>query len=235
VLGRDTIISQCRGAAQKCLRGVSEANFNALFCKRLACATLHDCSSCHKTWPAKGDAGRLGDQGREGKTMKAITLALIAACVMPQGAYAESTVPAALVIGYDNEGKVDTDFKACLAYVRDVAEWDKAATEGGAKQVCAARKRHADAYAALQSNYKAFVEAFSKDRRLNLPDAVANLKTLVKACMDHKFGITTGGHNIMIDVIENDISASCLSFGSNLIKDETARFIKAQTQGGFVP
>jgi hypothetical protein len=222
-------------AAQKCLRSVSEANFNALFCKRLASATLHDCSHCHKTWPAKGHAGRLGDEGREGKAMKAITLALLAACVMPQGAYAESTVPAALVIGYDNEGKVDTDFQACLAYVRDVAEWDKAATEGGAKQVCAARKRHADAYAALQSNYKAFVEAFSKDRRLNLPDAVSNLKTLIKACMDHKFGITTGGHNIMIDVIENDISASCLSFGSNLIKDETARFIKAQTQGGFVP
>ncbi len=119
--------------------------------------------------------------------------------------------------------------------MRDVAEWDKAATESGAKQVCAARKRHADAYAALQANYKAFVDAFTKDRRLNLPDAVANLKTLIKACMDHKFGITTGGHNIMIDVIENDISASCLTFGSNLIKDETTRFIKAQTQGGFVP
>jgi hypothetical protein len=167
--------------------------------------------------------------------MKTITLALIVICVMARGAYAEDAVPAVLVIGYDNEGKVDTDFKACLASVRDVTQWDKAATEAGAKQVCAARKRHADAYSALQSNYKAFVEAFSKDRRLNLPDAVANLKTLIKACMDHKFGITTGGHNIMIDVIENDVSASCLSFGSNLIKDETVRFMKAQTQGGFVP
>ena len=167
--------------------------------------------------------------------MKATTLALLAACMTVCGAYAESDVPATLAIGYDGEGKVDTDFQACLAYVREVAEWDKAATEAGAKQVCAARKRHADAYAALQSNYKAFVEAFSKDRRLNLPDAVSNLQTLIKACMDHKFGITTGGHNIMIDVIENDVSASCLTFGGNLIKDETARFIKAQTQGGFVP
>jgi hypothetical protein len=35
--------------------------------------------------------------------------------------------------------------------------------EGAAKYVCAARKRHADAYATLQSNYKAFLEAFSED------------------------------------------------------------------------
>jgi hypothetical protein len=39
----------------------------------------------------------------------------------------------------------------------------------------------------------------------------------------------------MIDVIENDISAGCLTLGSNLIKDETTRFRKALTQGGFVP
>jgi hypothetical protein len=68
-----------------------------------------------------------------------------------------------------------------------------------------------------------------------LREAVSNLKTLIKACMDHKFGITTGGHNIMIDVIENDVSAGCLTLGSNLIKDETTRFTKALTQGGFVP
>jgi hypothetical protein len=182
VLGRDIIIPKRCEAVQKYLRGVCEANFSALFCKRPACATLHDCSSCHKTWPAKGNVGRFGDQGREGKTMKAITLALLAACVISQEAYAESTVPTALVIGYDSEGKVDTDFQACLAYVRDVAEWDKAATEGGAKQVCAARKRHADAYAALQSNYKAFVEAFSQrstaeppGRRLQPEDADQSL------------------------------------------------------------
>jgi hypothetical protein len=167
--------------------------------------------------------------------MRVITLTLVAVCVTVCTAHADSAVPSTLTIGYDSEGKVDTGFQACLATVREVAEWDKAATESGAKQVCAARKRHADAYAALQTNYKAFVEAFAQDRRLNLPDAVANLKTLIKACMDHKFGITTGGHNIMIDVIENDVSASCLTFGSNLIKDETVRFNKAQTQGGFVP
>ena len=153
--------------------------------------------------------------------MKTVMIALIATATLSQAAHAESAVPTELIIGYDSEGKVDPAPQACLAHVKEVTEWDKAATERGAQQVCAARKRHADAYAALQSNYKAFVEAFSKDRRLNLPEAVSNLKTLIKACMDHKFGITTGGHNIMIDVIENDVSAGCLTLGSNLIKDET--------------
>src|ERR1700733_1833744 len=156
-----------------------------------------------------------------GNAMKTVMIALIATVTLSEAAHAESAVPSELIIGYDSEGKVDPSPQACLAHVKEVTEWDKDATERGALQVCAARKRHADAYAPLQSNYKAFVEASSKDRRLNLPEAFSNLKTLIKACMDHKFGITTGGHNIMIDVIENDVSAGCLTLGSNLIKDET--------------
>ena len=46
----------------------------------------------------------------------------------------------------------------------------------------------------------------------------------MKACIDHKFGLTTGGHNIMIDIIENDIATSCLTLGSNLLRDETAKY-----------
>jgi len=184
---------------------------------------------------ARHAAATLASWAIEGKTMKTVMIALIATSTLSQVAHAENAAPSELIIGYDNEGKVDSSPQACVAQVKEVTEWDKAATERGAQRVCAVRKRHADAYAALQSNYKAFVEAFSQDRRLNLPEAVANLKTLIKACMDHKFGITTGGHNIMIDVIENDISARCLTLGSNLINDETTRFRKALTQGGFVP
>jgi hypothetical protein len=136
----------------------------------------------------------------------------------------DTAVPQTLVIGYDNEGKIDASHQACLAYVKEITLWDPAQTEKGAKDVCAARKRHVDAYAALQANYKAFVKAFSVDRRLNLPEAVTAFKTLVKACMDHKFGLTTGGHNIQIDIIENDIAASCLTLGSNLLKDETEKY-----------
>ena len=54
---------------------------------------------------------------------------------------------------------------------------DKAEIKKDAREVCAARKRHVEAYAALQANYKNFVNAFSDDRRLNLPDAVSNRKT----------------------------------------------------------
>ena len=150
---------------------------------------------------------------------------IIAIAVVLAGglAHAETAVPDRLVIGYDNEGKIDASPQACLAHVKEITEWDKAQTEKGAKDVCAARKRHVEAYAALQGNYRNFVKAFSVDRRLNLGQAVSNLKILVK-CMDHKFGLTTGGHNIMIDIIENDIAAQCLTLGSNLIKDETAKY-----------
>jgi len=136
----------------------------------------------------------------------------------------EAPVSQQLALGYDNEGKIDDSPQACLALVREITEWDKAQTERGAKDVCAARKRHVDAYKALQATYKDFVKTFSVDRRLNLPGSVAAFKTLFKACLDQKFGLTTGGHNIMIDIINNDITTACLVLGNNLLKDETARY-----------
>jgi hypothetical protein len=69
--------------------------------------------------------------------MKAAVIALIAACALGQAARAEDVVPSTLVIGYEAEGKVDAGPQACLAAVREVTEWDKAATERGAKDVCA--------------------------------------------------------------------------------------------------
>jgi hypothetical protein len=139
-------------------------------------------------------------------------------------AHAEAALPDLLTIGYDNEGQIDASAPACLAYVKDVTQWDAAMADQGASDVCAARKRHVEAYAALQSNYKSFVKAFSVDRRLDLADAVSNFRILVKACIDHKSGLTTGGHNIMVDIIENDIAARCLTLGSDLLKDETAKY-----------
>ncbi len=171
----------------------------------------------------------------EERIMKAAMIALIAACALSQTARAEDMVPSTLVIGYEDEGKVDASPQACLANVKEVTEWDKAATERGAKEVCAARKHHVEAYADLQKTYKVFVDGFSGDRRINLPEAVANLKTLIKACMDHKRGITTGGHNISIDIIENEIDAGCLTLANNLLKDENAKLAKATKHGGFVP
>ena len=167
--------------------------------------------------------------------MKAVTIALMIACALSQAARAEDAVPSTLVIGYENEGKVDASPQACLAHVKEMTEWDKAASERGAKEVCAARKHHVDAYADLQRTYKVFVDGFSQDRRISLREAVDSLKTMIKACMAHKSGITTGGHNIFIDIIENEIDAGCLRLADNLLKDENARLEKALKHGGFVP
>ncbi len=160
--------------------------------------------------------------------MKIVLLALIVIYTLTQTAQAQSNLPLQLEVGYEGEGKVDPSPQACLAHAQGMGFPEK----GAAKYVCAARKRHVDAYATLQSNYRAFVEAFSDDRRLNVPGAVSNLKALIKACIDHKYGITTGGHNVMIDIIENDISAGCLTLGSDLIKDETIKYKKALATRG---
>jgi hypothetical protein len=48
---------------------------------------------------------------------------------------------------------------------------------------------------------------------------------MVKACIDHKSGVSTGGHNIMVDVIENDIAAKCLTLGANLLRDEVHELV----------
>jgi hypothetical protein len=156
--------------------------------------------------------------------MKLLLLTLATLVAFTGSVRAETAVPDYFVIGYDNEGDIDADPQTCVAHVKGIVLWDKAEITKAAREVCAARKRHVEAYAALQANYKNFVNAFSDDRRLNLPAAVSNLKTLVQACMDHKFGLTTGGHNIRIDIIENTIVAECLTLGSNLIKDETAKY-----------
>src|SRR5262245_29130242 len=49
---------------------------------------------------------------------------------------------------------------------------------------------------ALQSNYCTLMGPSARDVRLSPADAAANLKIMVKACIDHKFGLTPGGHNI---------------------------------------
>lgn len=129
-------------------------------------------------------------------------------------------VPYHLTIGYDNEDKTDASAQACLSHVKSVTAWDKDATEKGAEEVCAARKRHVNAYTVFQTNYRALVEAFSTDKRLKIPEAISNLRVMIKDCMNHKFSLTTGGHNIMMDIIENDIASDCLSLGSSLLKAE---------------
>jgi hypothetical protein len=132
-----------------------------------------------------------------------------------------ATPPETLVIGYENEGKIDASREACVAHVKEVTEWSEAETQRGAREVCTARRKHIDAYTALQTSYRAFVRALTFDRRLDWEEGASTVPTLVKTCISHKSSLTTGGHNIRIDIISNEIAASCLTLISNLLREET--------------
>lgn len=125
-----------------------------------------------------------------------------------------------LVIGYDGEGRVDARMTACLKDVRELTAWSEAETRRGAEDVCVSRKRHADAYAALQTAYSQF-RTRQTDRRLAIEEAVVQFRAMINACIAHKSELTTGGHNIQIDIIANEIAASCLTMGSAMLKRET--------------
>jgi hypothetical protein len=150
---------------------------------------------------------------------------VVAVAALTSSARSERAMPPeTLTIGYDDEGKIDASSQACLATVKEVTEWPEAETQKGARQVCDARKKHVEAYKAMQAAYKAFIATIKKDQRFDWATAASTLATLTKTCMDHKFAITTGGHNIYIDIINNQIATSCLVLATNLMKAETQDF-----------
>jgi len=87
---------------------------------------------------------------------------------------------------------------------------------------CPAFPPHVAAYAAIRKSYKALAKQIGEDNRLDTAAAVTSFGAMVKACIDHKSNVTTGGHNIMIDVIPNDIAARCLDMGRKMLDEETA-------------
>jgi hypothetical protein len=129
--------------------------------------------------------------------------------------------PERLIIGYDDEGKVNASSQACVADVKaEIEGWAEKDIEEAARKQCAARKRHVEAYEALQSNYRTLMGLLAKDVRTQPAEAAEQLKIMVKACINHKLDVSTGGHNIMVNVIENDVAAKCLALGANLLRDE---------------
>jgi len=138
-------------------------------------------------------------------------------------------LPDKLTFGYEGEGNFDTTPKACLAAAHEAVEWTEEETRKAAKLICEARKKHADAYAAIQKSYKALLKNIEPDHRLSPAEAITAFEAMVKACVDHKTNINTGGHNIYIDIIPNDVAALCLKLGKEVLDDETAWFDK----GGF--
>jgi hypothetical protein len=147
---------------------------------------------------------------------------LVAASVFAPFQAVAEPMPEALIIGYDEEGKVDATEDACRAFVVEVVEWEKAEVDQAVRDVCAARMRHVDAYGALQASYKKFRATLAGDTRLDLAAAASSAAELLKSCIEHKSAITTGGHNIRIDIIPNEIAAECLDLGRNLLDKETA-------------
>ena len=93
------------------------------------------------------------------------------------------------------------------------------------KDVCGARQRHVDSYAAIQKSYQALAKLIGEDNRLDTAAAVTSFEAMVKACIDHKSNVITGGHNVMIDVIPNDIAARCFESGRRMLDEETAWLI----------
>src|SRR5262249_4806223 len=157
--------------------------------------------------------------------LKAIGSVAVVAVVLTASlsglAGAKEAPPERLTIGYEDEGKIDASPQACLTWVKEETEgWSKADIEKAARKVCAARKRHDEAYEALQSNYRTLMRLLARDVRLSPADAACNLHRIVNAWIDHKFGSTIGGHNIMVDVIENESAGKCLALGANLLRDE---------------
>jgi hypothetical protein len=153
-----------------------------------------------------------------------------AALLLTATAYAQDEarkpLPQTLTFGYEGEGKVDATPAACLAAAHEAVEWTEEETKKAADQICAARKHHLDAYAAIQKSYRALAKQIEPDHRLDPPAAIASFEAMVKACIDHKSSINTGGHNIYIDIIPNHVAAECLKFGKELLDSETAWFDK---------
>ena len=147
---------------------------------------------------------------------------LITLCVASALPARAEDLPQKLTFGYEYEGEVDASPAACEATVREVVEWSDEEVKKATSDVCAARKAHVDAYAAIQTSYKDFAQTFGPDTRLNTGEAVQHLQQMVKECIDHKSGVTTGGHNIVIDIIPNEIAARCLTLGKGLLDEETA-------------
>lgn len=87
------------------------------------------------------------------RTTLQVTLAFLISLVVGDLAWGERAMPPdRLTIGYDEEGKIDASPKACLGAVKEITQWNEADTQRGAREVCAARQKHVDAYAALQTS-----------------------------------------------------------------------------------
>lgn len=131
-------------------------------------------------------------------------------------------MPATLVIGYAHEGHVDATEASCRTFVTEMVEWEKEDMERAVRDVCAARQKHLDAYGAFQAAYGKFRSALQKQIRFDGGAAAKALASVVKSCIDMKWALSTGGHNVRIDIVPNEIAVGCLDIGREIVLKETA-------------
>lgn len=130
-------------------------------------------------------------------------------------------MPSTLIIGYEGEGSIDASEEACRAFVVETVEWEQAEVDQAVKDVCRVRKLHVEAYAALQAAYRDFAAALHEQTRFDGVAATAHLASMLRSCIDHKLELTTGGHNVGIDMVPNGIAAQCLRLGTDFLAAET--------------
>jgi hypothetical protein len=155
---------------------------------------------------------------------------VIVLCVAAANLAEAGDLPAKLTIGYDQEGEVDASPSACEAATKELVEWSGDEMKDAIAMVCKARQDHITAYAALQKSYTHFTKVFGEDTRLDTAEAVEQFQHMIKACIDHKSAITTGGHNIGTDIIPNNIATSCLDWGRGMLDAETAWYEQPSEQ-----
>jgi hypothetical protein len=133
--------------------------------------------------------------------------------------------PEHLSIGYEGEGKVNASPEACRAFVKEMLEWPDDKIQIEVNEVCAARKRHVLAYDALQSSYSELrKELVAGHHGIDTGPTIKSFEDMIKNCVDHKFGLSDGGHNIRSDIIPNDDAATCLTIGKQLLDAEIVWF-----------
>jgi hypothetical protein len=165
------------------------------------------------------------------RSVAAACLALLAA---PAAAQDPPPMPQTLIIGYEDEGKTDASPAACRAFVKDMVEWSQPEEDQAVKDVCSYRSKHIDAYKSLQAAYARFRAALSEQTRFDGAEAARHAAALIKNCIDMKWALSTGGHNIGTDMVPNAIAADCLDLGRTIIENETAALMPddAAPRGG---
>ena len=155
-----------------------------------------------------------------------LTTSLIA-CMLLVGAASQvqaledAGAPKTLTIGYEGEGKVDASPATCMTIAQDV-EGSRGGVKEAANEICEARQHHIDAYNAMQDSYRKLIAAATDDGGLHPAQAAAGLKAMVKACIDHKFGLVETGRRSVIVMMPDEVAASCLELGRKIVDTEIA-------------